>query len=157
MSADGETFEIDSELVKFSGLISNMLNDLAVDENEDVLVPLGGGVQSDTLRSILEWAEHHKDDHLATVAKVEDNKTNPNGAISEWDQSFLKVSQKKLFEIITAANYLDAKALLDTACKTVAAMIKGKGTDEIRKHFHIKNDLNEPDENDAATANAMEN
>jgi len=53
--------------------------------------------------------------------------------ISEWDQTFCKVDQPTLFELILAANYLDIKPLLDLCCKTVAMMIKGKTPEEIRQ------------------------
>jgi Skp1 family, dimerisation domain len=36
---------------------------------------------------------------------------------------------------------LDIKPLLDTGCKTVANMIKGKSPEEIRKTFNITNDF----------------
>jgi len=40
-----------------------------------------------------------------------------------------------------AANYLDIQALLDTACRAVSNMIKGKSPREIRETFMIKNDF----------------
>ncbi|KAM0039044.1 putative SKP1/BTB/POZ domain superfamily, SKP1 component, dimerization [Helianthus debilis subsp. tardiflorus] len=45
-----------------------------------------------------------------------------------------------------AANYLNIKSLLDLTCKTVADMVKGKSTKEIRKMFNIKNDFTPEEE-----------
>ncbi|KAK4964092.1 hypothetical protein LTR66_012479 [Elasticomyces elasticus] len=36
---------------------------------------------------------------------------------------------------------MDIKALLDIGCKTVANMIKGKSSEEIRQTFNIPNDF----------------
>ena len=47
------------------------------------------------------------------------------------------MDQGTLFELISAANYLDIEKLLDMACKTVANMIKGKTADEIHNNFSI--------------------
>ncbi|KAF6030589.1 skp1 [Bugula neritina] len=75
----------------------------------------------------------------------DENKEKRTDDISSWDTEFLKVDQGTLFELILAANYLDIKGLLDVTCKTVANMIKGKTTEEIRETFNIKNDFT-PDE-----------
>lgn len=48
-----------------------------------------------------------------------------------------------LFALILAANYLDIKALLDTTCKHLANMIKGKSPEEIRKVCNLKMDPNQ--------------
>lgn len=64
----------------------------------------------------------------------------------EWDVNFVKVDQGTLFELILAANYLDIKPLLDLTCKTVAYMIKGKTSEEIRKTFGIVNDFTPEEE-----------
>ena len=66
--------------------------------------------------------------------------------IDEWDQTFMKVDQEMLFKIMLAANYLDIEALLDVGCKTVANMIKGKSTEDIRKIFNIINDFTAEEE-----------
>ena len=51
-----------------------------------------------------------------------------------------------LFEIILAANYLDIKGLLDLGCKTVAKMIEGKTTQQLRDQFSIENDFTPEEE-----------
>jgi len=50
-----------------------------------------------------------------------------------------------LFELVTAANFMDIKPLLDLTCYAVAVMIKGKSADEIRSIFNISADFT-PDE-----------
>jgi S-phase kinase-associated protein 1 len=45
-----------------------------------------------------------------------------------------------------AANYLDIKPLLDLGCKTVANMIKGKSTEEIRTALNIQHDFTPEEE-----------
>jgi len=42
---------------------------------------------------------------------------------------------KLLFDIITAANFLDIKGLLDLCCKVIANIIKGKSPEEIKVTF----------------------
>lgn len=51
-----------------------------------------------------------------------------------------------LFQLITAANYLEMKDLLYVACKVVGNLMKGKTSEEIRKVFNIQNDHPPEDE-----------
>ncbi|CAF1351114.1 unnamed protein product [Adineta ricciae] len=106
---------------------------------------------------VIQWATHHKDD--PPPPEDDENREKNTSDISSWDQDFLKVDQGTLFELILvcsfrfvclsysslffpqAANYLDIKGLLDVTCKTVANMIKGKASEEIRRTFNIKNDF----------------
>ena len=71
----------------------------------------------------------------------DDENSEKNLNISDWDASFLRVDQGTLFELILAANYLDMKGLLNVTCGTVANMIKGKTVEEIRKYFKIQEQL----------------
>jgi len=105
---------------------------------------------------VLEWCDYHKEDPVEE--KEDDSRNKKSTDIDEWDQKFMQVDQEMLFEIILvpsivcrnglissqAANYLDIKPLLDTGCKTVANMIKGKSPEEIRKTFNITNDFTYP-------------
>jgi S-phase kinase-associated protein 1 len=98
------------------------------------------------MRRVLEWCEQHRND-TTTSKDDEVDSCKKSTEIDEWDQKFMQVDQKMLFEIILAANYLDIKALLDLGCKTVANMIKSKSPDEIRNTFNIQNDFT-PEEED---------
>ncbi|XP_054712023.1 S-phase kinase-associated protein 1-like isoform X2 [Uloborus diversus] len=123
-----------------------MLEDIGFDENDQEPVPLNN-VNSDILKKVIEWATYHRDD----PPLPEDNELElkPTDDIKEWDINFLKqVDLTTLFEIIRAADYLNIKGLLDTGCKTIANMIKGKTPEEIRIAFNLKEIPREPNTSD---------
>ncbi|XP_031633893.1 S-phase kinase-associated protein 1-like [Contarinia nasturtii] len=136
-SSDGEVFNVETNVAKVSGTIKTMLEDCGMEEEDDTTVPLQN-VDSNILGRVLEWAKHHQNDPIPT--DDDDNKVKRTDDIPAWDVDFLNVEQGILFELILAANYLDIKGLMDSACKTVANMIKGKKPEEIRRTFDIPND-----------------
>ncbi|KAK9888079.1 hypothetical protein WA026_000354 [Henosepilachna vigintioctopunctata] len=145
-SSDGVTFEVDVEIAQCSVIIKSMLEDLGMEE----VIPLPN-VNSAILEKVIEWATYHKDDPPPT--EDDEYKERRSDDICEWDVDFLKVDQGTLFEIMLAANYLDVKGLLDTTCKTVANMIKGKSADEIRKTFNIKHNFTVSEEENVPKEN----
>ena len=46
------------------------------------------------------------------------------------------------------------QSLLDLTCKAVADQMKGKTTEEIRKHFHIVNDYTKDEEEEVRRENS---
>ena len=56
--------------------------------------------------------------------------------LTEQDLSLLDIHYKPLFDVITAANYLDFPCLLDTGCRIVAKRIKGKTVEQIQDVFN---------------------
>ncbi|KAG4078554.1 hypothetical protein HA402_002668 [Bradysia odoriphaga] len=141
-SSDGEIFVTEAKVARTSGTIKNLLEGCGIEEGSDTVVPLPN-VKGNILRKIMEYAEHHKDD----VVQIDDSdKDKRKDDVSAWDAEFLRMDQGTLFEMILAANYLDAKGLLNVACETVANLIKGKSPDEIRKTFDITNDFTAAEE-----------
>lgn len=139
-SSDEKIFDVDVEIAKRCETIKNMLDDLGVedgDEQDSIPVRLSE-VNALTLRKVLEWAEHHKDDALEADDNKNEKKSND---ISQWDADFLAVENSILFDLILAANFLNVKGLFQTAAKTLALMLKDKTPDEIRAKFSIENDL----------------
>lgn len=115
-SADGEVFEVSMYIAKCSSTIRSMMNDDDSDEDtvEVVFVPY---VNASTLRIVLEWANHHKDDDTLENAR-------PTVAICEWDRDLLRVEKNVLMELVLAANNLGIKRPLDITCITVEDLIK---------------------------------
>ncbi|XP_063968788.1 S-phase kinase-associated protein 1-like [Lytechinus pictus] len=150
-SSDGEVFEVEVEVARQSVIIKTMLEDLGMDEEDDDAIPLPN-VNGTILKKVLEWCHFHRND--PPPPEDDENREKRTDDICAHDQDFLKVDQGTLFELILAANYLDIKGLLDGTCKTVANMIKGKTSEEIRKTFNIKNDFTPAEEEQVRKENS---
>ena len=131
MSSDGVIFTVDSDIVNQLTTIKTMIDDLGEGDDGGEIVPLPN-VRAVILEKIIQWATHHKNDDPPSPEGID--KTDD---ISEWDSEFLKVDQKTLFGLILAANYLDIQPLLETTCKTVANLIRGKTPEQIQDTFNI--------------------
>ncbi|VDD83495.1 unnamed protein product [Mesocestoides corti] len=136
-TSDEVDFEVDIEIARQSVMLRYI-----IDENDEP-IPLPY-VNAAILKKVLQWCNYHKDD--PPQQEDDENKERRTDDISSWDQEYLRVDQGTLFELILAANYLDIKGLLDTCCKSVANMIKGKTPEEIRKTFNIKSDFTPQEE-----------
>lgn len=100
-SFDCVQFKIDAETAKFSGTIKNCLDECGLNNENDAIVPLPN-VNSNILRLIVEWANHHRGDP-PTIDDDENGEASKEG-LSEWDSKFFermdtgKMSkQKKIF------------------------------------------------------------
>ncbi|KAF8687263.1 hypothetical protein HU200_042938 [Digitaria exilis] len=59
-----------------------------------------------------------------------------------------------LYALVMAADYLKIQGLLDLACKTVAGMIVGKTTEQIREIFGIQSDFTSEEDEELRRENA---
>ncbi|KAM0915627.1 hypothetical protein ACQ4PT_010701 [Festuca glaucescens] len=145
-SSDGEQFEVADEAIgKASGMIKGLLDE---DCAPDDVVPLPN-VTGPILSRVLEYVnKHFSDPH--------DDFQIPNAddPLKRFDDGFVQVDQDTLFDLIIAANYLNIQSLLDLTCKAVADQMKGKTTEEIRKHFHIVNDYTKDEEEEVRRENS---
>jgi len=163
-SNDEQIFEIDQGVIEQSSTIKT-LSDLM--ELGDVPIPLSN-VKASILGPIIDFCNHHKNDPKPEPID-EDEDDDPNkdiyepkrsDDICEWDLNFIKqftVDEGTLFDVIMAANYLGIKTLLAVGCKTIANMVRGKSSTEVREMFKISYDppgegLNAPKTEDTAGA-----
>lgn len=67
-----------------------MLGDLGADEDIDAAEEVPVRVQSEALRHILEWCEHHRGDLPVPEEESEDDQHDRRHAeVSDWDKHFL--------------------------------------------------------------------
>jgi len=139
-TSDGQDVKVDMAIAEMSTTLRPMLEGLSGSEDgSEEPIPLPN-VQKRVLDKVIEYCEHHKNDSAGAESFSADD------PIAVWDEEFCKMDMSLLFELILAANYLDIRSLLDFTCKTVANIIRGKSTEEIRRTFNIKNDFSHEEE-----------
>ena len=111
-------------------------------------------MQGEILEKVIEFCQHHAGDKPEEDEEKKEEGTSEANIDDPWDQEFVKVEQGVLFELILAANYMDIKPLMDLSCKTVANMIKGKSTEQLREMFNIENDFTEEEDAQLKEENA---
>jgi len=140
--------KVNPDVARQSAIIGHMLDDTGYggsggsgggdgDGDGGVVVPLPN-LSGETLTKIMNFCEFQTNSAPTLSA----------GEVKAWHKSFCEegVSQSLLFDIILGANYLDVPALLNAACTSVAASMKGLTTQQMRDKFHIKNDFTPEEE-----------
>lgn len=124
VTSDGVDFSLRPEVAAKSGLVARMLDSV---EDAVLTVPLQDVVSG-------------------TFARVQN--------YLETDAFEAPGSDEDLLSLVVAANFLDIKTLLDTACQAVADRIKGKSPEEIRMVFGLENTYTPEEEAKVRQANA---
>lgn len=139
VTSDAQRFVVTRGVVALCKTILNILDECSGDDGAP-LVPLPA-VDAATLTHFIVVA------NKAVELKEE---------VREWFKEYAtkNLSQKDLFELLMAANYLNAKVVLDACCNFVASMIAGKTPEQIREVFNIKNDFSVEEEEEILRENA---
>jgi len=144
VSKEGDVYEVPISVAKMSTLVATTIDDDAEEDDEIREIPLPN-VRDAVLTKVIEYCTHYKEETMTPIqtplksSKIED-------LVQPWYASFVKVEQVLLFELVTAANFMDIKPLLDLTCLAVAILIKGKKASELRTMFNISNDFSPEEE-----------
>ena len=130
ISKENESFTISKEVSQLSELFKTILED---EKENEILLKI---VSSQYLTKVIEFMNYYSINPFEEFQKPLKS-SNLKDIVSEWYITFLDIDNDTLFELISIANYLDIKPLLDLTCAKVATMIKGKNTSEIRDTFRI--------------------
>lgn len=104
-----------------STLVATTIDD---DDDDDEVreIPLPN-VKDAVLTKVIEYCTRYKEEPMTPIttplksSKIED-------LVQPWYADFVKVEQALLFELVTAANFMDIKPLLDLTCLAVSVLIK---------------------------------
>jgi len=142
ISSDNKEFMIDIKIVNSCMVIKNMLEDIESEDKDLINIP---NITGDILELLIQYLKYHFENPILIPESEKEEKSLEN--IIPWDREFFsKFNMTTLLNVISAANYLEIKPLLNLACKIVAIMIKGKTAEEVRTMFSIENDFTPEEE-----------
>ena len=146
VSKEGDSYEIPIHIAKMSKLVETTIDDEIDEDVQEIPLP---NVKATVLTKVIEYCTHYKTVEAMTPIQTPIKSSLIEEVVQGWYADFVKVEQMLLFELVTAANFMDIKPLLDLSCFAVAVLIKGKSAEEIRKIFNINNDLSPEEESQA--------
>ena len=134
ISSDGQKFEISAK----AAMRSQIIKESIMGNNQEEIEFNANNIKGDILKKVIEYLEHYENEDPKEIERPLSS-LNFKECVDEWDYDFIDIDLDTIFEIILASNYLDIKPLNDLASAKIAALIKGKTTDEIRQLYGIPN------------------
>lgn len=136
ISSDGLSFTTSTKFNQLSGFVLRITQDYSYEKIELNTVP------SSILRQILLYSEHHNFT-LPNPEQKPIKSTDLRQNLSDpWDFDFTsQFSEPELIDLISAANFLDMKSLLEVCFITIATNFKDKKTEELKILYGIDQQL----------------
>lgn len=148
VSKEGSVHEVPLAVAKMSTLVATTIDDDDDDDDEDEIereIPLPN-VTDSVLKLVIEYCTHHTMEEAMTQIETPLKSSKIEDLVQQWYADFVKLEQSTLFELVTAANFMDIKPLLDLTCLAVSVAIKGKSASELRSIFNISNEFTPEEE-----------
>ena len=124
MSKEGDVHEVPIEVAKMSTLVATTIEDDADDDDDEVReIPLPN-VKDEVLKKVLHYCTYYIEKEPMTAISTPLKSSKIEDLVQTWYADFVKVEQGLLFELVTAANFMDIKPLLDLTCLAVSVFIK---------------------------------
>jgi S-phase kinase-associated protein 1 len=126
VSKESEEISVHAEAAKLSDLVATTL-----EEGDDTVhVPR---VSSTCLRKVVQFLEHYRFDAMKEIPTPLGGTSLKEIVDQVWYQEYVENEDcEMLFDLVTAANYMGIKPLLDLTCLKVTFELTGKNAEEIR-------------------------
>lgn len=128
MSKEGESFSVAVEVAKMSKLVEATIDDDDDDDGNDIMLP---NVKASVLAKVIEYCQHYKKEEEMRPIQTPLKHSKLEELVQPWYVEFVDVEREMLFELVTAANFMDIKPLLDLTCLAVSIMIKVSALSDI--------------------------
>ena len=133
-SDDNQIFEIETESLKLSTFLSNLILDFPDEEDE---IPING-VNGKYLKLIVDFLNHYKTEEIKEIPKPL-----PTGDLSlyipQWDYNYINnLSLEETIELLNAAQILDINDLINLASAKIGSEMLNGTVEEVLDKFTIK-------------------
>ncbi|CAH8308318.1 unnamed protein product [Eruca vesicaria subsp. sativa] len=147
-SSDDVSFEVEEAVVRQCKVLLPMVEDCA-----GRVCPIMN-VTGKILEKVVEYCKKHV--VVVDGGDSSSSSSDDDYVLKKWDAEFItKMDLSTVYDLITAANYMDIKGLLDLTCQRVADEIAAcKDHKEIREKFGIESDFTAEEEADLLKENA---
>jgi S-phase kinase-associated protein 1 len=127
-SKDGTEYELSADAANLSDFVKEAFSDGDGTAEVDVL-----RVHSDTLGEVVKFLNHYKEEAMHEIPTPLNGNSFLEIVTQGWYRDFMAdKAREQIFDILTAANYMGIKPLLDLSCLKVAFELTGKSVEEIR-------------------------
>ncbi|PIA62091.1 hypothetical protein AQUCO_00200233v1 [Aquilegia coerulea] len=127
-TGDGKVFKVEEAAMVQSETIKNMIEDGCA----DVVIPIPN-LTGEIFAKIVEYCNKHVGEKKLKKKEKEE--------LEEWDDEFVDLDRDDLFNLLSAAMYLNIESLVDLAAQEFADMIKNLPIEKVREIFGIENDF----------------
>lgn len=139
-NGETRTFDISLAAATLSDLVkdaSGILEDNDDDDDEDKILEIDvTRVKAPCLAKVVDFLNHHHEEKMKTIPTPLGGSSFNEVMDQEWYQNFVSDENlggnDMLFDLLTSANFMGIKELLDLCCLKVTFQLTGKSADEIR-------------------------
>lgn len=131
LSANGEKIEIESKFAFISNLLKQTFSSGSFDDSDPLRF---NNISTSTWQNVVTYMRHHKGTDPAFRKDHPPSTRHPWSRHDRWNKVYIDrigEDRQKLFELISAANFLHIDSLLHLGCAKVASLIKGQPLDRI--------------------------
>ena len=133
-SEDNQIFEIETDSLKLSNFLSNLILDFPDDEDE---IPINE-VDGKNLKLIIDYLNHYKNEKIVEIPKPL-----PSGDLkqylSDWDYNYINpLSLEESIDLLNAAQILDINDLINLVSAKISSEMLIGTVEEVIDKFSIK-------------------
>ena len=138
-SEDDQKFEVDTESLKLSKFLKDLMIDFPSEEDEIII----NRVDGKNLKLIIDYLNHYKNQKIKEIPKPL-----PSGDlklyIDEWDYNYINpLTLEETIDLLNAAHILDIEGLINlTSAKIGSEMLIGT-VNEVMEKFTMKEESKE--------------